>query len=411
MEFIPYCAEEAFQFCFYQIPKELFTNDYYKGNLSSDAILLYALLLDRLSISRKRGWIDENGHIYLIFTRKNAEEMLNISDKTATKAFRQLKELKLINEKRLGKGKTYRIYVGKINRKKSDSSTGNFTTDLSEKVRNSKNNNSYNKNSSNKYARSSKYLDSVRTDIDYAISQARVYNDFTKILTKMGYELEHSSNKMSIRKPPYKRYVRVERTFGEEYSKESILFRIKHTVSFKVPFPEVHTLIGRYKRKNKTAIRHKQKAKGLRALYLHYCYLLKVFPKQKYSPKYSKAMKEEIKKMDDYSNSARFLAKHNITTLTEIKEYKSSAINKIVELKGLRENLWRKHKRIKTFEEGQFICSEIQKLATKIDELNKDIKLCDFIENNTLKMKNNISEMRQEENNNVKVKNRNRDVR
>ena len=87
MEFIPYCAEEAFQFCFYQIPKELFTNEYYKGKLSSDAILLYALLLDRLSISRKRGWIDENGHIYLIFTRKNAEEMLNISDKTATKEF------------------------------------------------------------------------------------------------------------------------------------------------------------------------------------------------------------------------------------------------------------------------------------------------------------------------------------
>ena len=270
---------------------------------------------------------------------------------------------------------------------------------------------SFYKNISNKYARSSKYLDSIRSDIDYAISQARVYNDFTKILTKMGYELNHEHNKMSIRKPPYKRYTRVEKTFGEEYSRESILFRIKHTQSFKVPFPEYHILTGRYKRISKTSIRNKPKAKGLRALYYYYCYLLKVFPKQKYPPKYSKAMKEEIKKMDDYSNSARFLAKHNITTLTEIKEYKSSAINKIVELKGLRENLWRKHKRIKTFEEGQFICSEIQKLATKIDELNKDIKLCDFIENNTLKMKNNISEMRQEENNNVKVKNRNRDVR
>lgn len=152
MEFIPYCAEEAFQFCFYQIPKELFTNDYYKKKLSSDAILLYALLLDRLSISRKRGWIDENGHIYLIFTRKHAEEMLNISDKTATKAFRQLKERKLIDEKRLGKGKTYRIYVGKINRKKSDSSTGNFTTDLSENVRHSKKNNSKNKKSNSSRA-------------------------------------------------------------------------------------------------------------------------------------------------------------------------------------------------------------------------------------------------------------------
>ena len=122
-------------------------------------------------------------------------------------------------------------------------------------------------------------------------------------------------------------------------------------------------------------------------------------------------MKEEIKKMDNYSNSARFLAKYNITTLAEIKEYKSSAINKINELKGVRENLWRKHKRIKTFEEGQLICSEIQKLATKIDELSKDIKVCDFIEDSTLRMKDTIKEISQEENNKIKVKNRNRDFR
>ena len=219
---------------------------------------------------------------------------------------------------------------------------------------------SFYKNISNKYARSSKYLDSIRADINYAISQASIYNDFKQILTKMDYELNIEHNKMSIRKPPYKRYTRVERTFGEEYSRESILFRIKHTVSFKVPFTEYHTLTGKFKRKSKTPIRNKPKSKGLRALYYYYCYSLKVFPKQKYPPKYSEAMKEAIKKMDDYSNSARFLAKNNITTLTEIREYKSSAIKDIVELKGCRENLWRKHKRIKTFEEGQLICSEIR---------------------------------------------------
>ncbi len=267
---------------------------------------------------------------------------------------------------------------------------------------------SYYKNISNKYARSSKYLNSVRTDIDYAISQASNYNDFTKILTKMGYELEHSSNKMSIRKFPYKRYVIVERTFGEEYSKESILFRIKHTVSFKVPFPEVHTLTGKYRRKNKTSIRHKQKAKGLRALYLYYCYLLKVFPKQKYPPKYSKTMKEEIKKMDEFSNSVRFLSKYKITTLTEVRKYKTNATTEINELKSKRENLWKRHKQIKTEEEGQCICSEIQKLATKIDQLNKDIKLCNFIEERTLKMKENIKEMNQEIK--VKEKNRNQEI-
>lgn len=265
---------------------------------------------------------------------------------------------------------------------------------------------SYYKNISNRYARSSKYLDAIRADIDYAISQASIYNDFTQILTKMGYELNHEHNTMSIRKPPYKKYTRVERTFGE-----SILFRIKNSVAFKVPFPEFHTLTGKYTRKSKTSIRNKPKAKGLRALYYYYCYLLKVFSKQKYPPKYSKSMKEAIKKMDDYSNSARFLAKYNITTLAEIKEYKSSAINRIVELKGLRENLWRKHKRIKSDEEGQLICSQIQKLATKIDELSKDIKVCDFIEDSTLRMKDTIKEISQEENNKIKVKNRKRDFR
>lgn len=150
MKFIPYCANEGFQFCFYQIPKEIFDNEYYKGKLSSDAIILYSLLLDRLSVSIKNKWIDEKGLIYLIFTRKEAQEKLNLSDKTATKAFRQLEELKLINEKRIGKGKTYKIYVGKINRKKYDLSTGNFTTEVPEKIRHSKNNNSYNKNSKEK---------------------------------------------------------------------------------------------------------------------------------------------------------------------------------------------------------------------------------------------------------------------
>lgn len=101
---------------------------------------------------------------------------------------------------------------------------------------------SFYKNISNRYSRSSKYLDAVRSDIAYAISQARVYNDFTHILTKMGYELNYEHNKLSIKKPLYKRYTRVERTFEEEYSRESILFRIRHSVAFKVPFPKYHTL-------------------------------------------------------------------------------------------------------------------------------------------------------------------------
>ena len=204
-----------------------------------------------------------------------------------------------------------------------------------------------------------------------------------------------------------KRNIRLPRTFGEEYTRDSILFRIKHTKSFKVPFPEAHTLTGRFHRKNKTSIRNKTKAKGLRALYLYYCYLLKIFPEKKSKGKVSQYMREEIKKLDQFSNATRFLVKYKITTLTEIKEDRTNAVTDLNELKGKRENLWRKHNRVKTDEEGQYICSEIQKLATKIDELNKNIKLCNFIEERTLRMKDNVKEMSQEIK--FKIKNRDRD--
>ena len=152
MDFIPYKINECFENIFYQIPKELFINPYYK-KLNSDSKLLYALLLDRLSVSMKNKWFDEDGNIFLIFSRKEAGEKLNLSDKTVTKAFKQLAECKLIYEKRLGFRKKNIIYVGKINhvptveimnRKNYDSRNGETTIQESENLRCS--NNKYNKN-------------------------------------------------------------------------------------------------------------------------------------------------------------------------------------------------------------------------------------------------------------------------
>ena len=84
MNFIPYKANECLENNFYQIPKELFINPAYT-KLSSDSKLLYGLLLDRLSISIKNNWVDKAGNIYLIFSRKEAQEKLNLSDKPVQK--------------------------------------------------------------------------------------------------------------------------------------------------------------------------------------------------------------------------------------------------------------------------------------------------------------------------------------
>ena len=71
-------------------------------------------MLDRLSLSQKNHWFDEYGRVYLIFTREEVQNKLCLSEKTVTKAFKQLLEVNLIAEKRQGLGKPNLIYVGKI---------------------------------------------------------------------------------------------------------------------------------------------------------------------------------------------------------------------------------------------------------------------------------------------------------
>ncbi len=142
MDFIPYKVNEVLENVFYQISKELFTNPLY-SNLNSDSILLYGLLLDRLSVSMKNKWIDKDGNIYLIYSRKEAQKMLKLSDKPITNAFRKLQDAKLIYEIRAGFKKNNIIYVGKINhqtiektmnRTMSDSRNGDYTIHESENV-------------------------------------------------------------------------------------------------------------------------------------------------------------------------------------------------------------------------------------------------------------------------------------
>ena len=67
MGFDYFYEEEAEKFSFYRIPKILFTNLRFK-ELSMEGKVLYGLFLDRVSLSRDNGWIDENKRVYIIFT-------------------------------------------------------------------------------------------------------------------------------------------------------------------------------------------------------------------------------------------------------------------------------------------------------------------------------------------------------
>lgn len=109
-----YKINETLNNKYYQIPQELFVNRLYKEKLNSDSKILYTFLLDRLSLSQKNHWFDKEGRVYLIFTREEVQNKLCLSEKTVTKAFKQLNDVNLIAEKRQGLGKPNLIYVGKI---------------------------------------------------------------------------------------------------------------------------------------------------------------------------------------------------------------------------------------------------------------------------------------------------------
>lgn len=104
-------GEQAEQFAFYRIPKVLFSKDKF-WSVSADAKLLYGILLDRMNLSAKNGWLDEAGRVYIIFTIEEIKESLGCAEKKAVKLLDELeKRAELIERKRQGLGKPNLIYV------------------------------------------------------------------------------------------------------------------------------------------------------------------------------------------------------------------------------------------------------------------------------------------------------------
>ncbi len=113
LEFDYFYGIEADQFTFFRIPKLLIKDERFKG-LSSDAKLLYGLMLDRMGLSRKNGWIDEADKVYIRYTIEDVAEDLGRSKPTCTKILQELdseKGIGLIEKVHKGLGQPDVIYV------------------------------------------------------------------------------------------------------------------------------------------------------------------------------------------------------------------------------------------------------------------------------------------------------------
>ena len=113
LQFDYYRGMEAEQYTFYRIPKVLFTAECFKS-LSCEAKVLYGLLLDRMSLSIKNRWFDEEDRVYIIFTVEEIMELMCCKTQKAVKLMKELDAdggIGLIEKKRLGLGKPNVIYV------------------------------------------------------------------------------------------------------------------------------------------------------------------------------------------------------------------------------------------------------------------------------------------------------------
>ena len=128
IQFDYYRGMEAEQYSFYRVPKILFTAECFK-ELSCEAKVLYGLLLDRMSLSMKNHWLDEEERVYIIFTVEEIAELLNCGTQKAVKLLKELdseKGIGLIEKKRLGLGRPNVIYVKNFLVQKNDKENGDM---------------------------------------------------------------------------------------------------------------------------------------------------------------------------------------------------------------------------------------------------------------------------------------------
>ena len=100
---------ESEQFAFYRIPKLLFTDSRYAG-ISVEAKVLYGLMLDRMSLSVRNNWVDNDNRVYIYFTLEEITDYLSIGKDKGVKLLKELDGI-LIERKKQGLGKPVMIYV------------------------------------------------------------------------------------------------------------------------------------------------------------------------------------------------------------------------------------------------------------------------------------------------------------
>ena len=131
-------------------------------------------------------------------------------------------------------------------------------------------------------------------------------------------------------------------------------------------------------------------------MYIRYCNLLDNYPN--YVKKYplSSSIKEDVKKLDSFSEQAIMLVNNHIETEDNFYFFLNDKVNELSNLKQKREDLWKKYKTVNDNEKVE-IKKEIDNISDKIKEVNKEVKMCEDIRLRKQDVENNLKTIEDKE--------------
>ena len=247
-------------------------------------------------------------------------------------------------------------------------------------------------NYQNKNLKYSNYYRTAKEDLDYAISISHSYDEFKQILINMGYEINIRANKLSIRNQNYKRNIRIERYYGNDYSIENIKKQIMGLY-----LPERKNYYNNlYINNDLIKTLFKPKYKSFKSMYIRYCNILQIYPYLVKRNFVSSELKSDIKKLDMYSEQAKLLVKNKLETESSFITFMKSKEEELCKLKSLREDKWKELKKIKS-ENKDEVNKIIIPLNEKIKTIGNELKICKGIMDRKEIIKSNIEKLNDKE--------------
>lgn len=250
------------------------------------------------------------------------------------------------------------------------------------------------------------YHSMVKADVDEAVLKARTEKQFFHYLKEMGYSIKFGRD-ITVCPHDRERGLKLARNFGEDYTLESIRRRILTQETAKAHLgiqPDRQE-----KQQTVTITLHgslscTRKIGGLRGLYLHYCYLLGILPKNRppISPKQVHLLfREDLRKLDTISKETRLLCHYHIDTAEQLFLLKEELQGQMERLLDERKHLRYKSRSIKDSERLTEVKAEISALTEQIGELRKEVVLCNGIAARSGVIQEKLEAVRQEKENQV----------